>query len=543
MENFKILIADDEYWSREKLRNMIDWKSYGLTLLEPASDGEEVLARMAKERPDILITDMNMPFVSGVDLLQEIQMKYPDTIPFVISGYDDFEYVRDSFLAGSINYLVKPVNRIDLVNAVVKALDMVAQRNVQKKEEKQRQEEFLKASSIIQDREFSQLLEQKKMSHSTVMMSGKMDFTGAKMILIKIHDMAGMAVHFHYDMNLLSFKLKQKIKEMLNIKDIVIFNYIYRSNEFVLLFEGKGTGLSEAAKRLNRGLGELTASPVSIVINEHTCSMDNIYQAYVQSVALLMTRKYTLESVVIRSGKQEEETEEERVYSRISEAQMKELRTLWKTGNKKAIRKMIFGNIGIRDCSRQQWQYLEVKQTVHRIVNTWEEAMTGNQEKQNYLDYEGMVEAADKAVEQLDALYLCEILDEMIELAADAAQEEYLEAASNLVRQAAAYIDACYFEPLTLSGLAEKYHVENSYFSRIFRKEMGETLIHYLTRTRIEKAKEHIRSGDTNLAEVAFMVGYDDYTYFNKVFRKMTGVSPREYKQKLEVTVHGAGTR
>ena len=535
METFKILIADDEYWSREKLRNMIDWKSYGLTLLEPASDGEEVLARMAEEEPDILITDINMPFVSGVDLLQEIQKCYPDTIPFVISGYDDFEYVRDSFLAGSINYLVKPVNRIDLVNAIAKALDMVAQRNAQKEEAKQRQEEFLKASSLMQDREFSQLLEQKKMSHSAnIMMSSKMDFTGAKMILIKIHDMASMAVHFHYDMNLLSFRLKQKIKEMLKIKDIVIFNYIYRSNEFILLFEGESEELLEAAKKLNRGLGEFTDSPVSVVINEHTCSMDNIYQAYVQSVALLMTRKYTLENVVIRSGKKEEKTEEERVNSHITEAQMKELRTLWKTGNKKAIRKMIFENIGMRGCSRQKWQYLEVKQTVHRIVNTWEEVMIGNQEKQNYLDYEGMVEVVEKAVERLDTLYLCEILDEMIELAADAAQEECLEAASNLVRQAAAYIDECYFEPLTLSGLAEKYHVENSYFSRIFRKEMGENLIHYLTRTRIEKAKEHIKSGDTNLAEVAFMVGYDDYTYFNKVFRKMTGVSPREYKQALE---------
>ena len=124
METFKILIADDEYWSREKLRNMIDWESYGLTLLEPAKDGEEVLARMDDEKPDILITDINMPFLSGVNLLQEIQENYPDTIPFVISGYDDFEYVRDSFMAGSINYLVKPVSRFDLVNAIAKALNI-----------------------------------------------------------------------------------------------------------------------------------------------------------------------------------------------------------------------------------------------------------------------------------------------------------------------------------------------------------------------------------------------------------------------------------
>lgn len=534
METFKILIADDEYWSREKLRNMIDWESYGLTLLEPAKDGEEVLARMEEEQPDILITDIDMPFLSGVDLLLEIQKNYPDTIPFVISGYADFEYVRGSFMAGSINYLVKPVSRIDLVNAIAKALNMVAQRDVQKKEARQRQEEFLKASSLMQDREFSQLLEQRKMSRpAAIIMDSKVDFSGARLMLIKIHDMSELAVKFHYDMNLLSFRLKQKMGEMLKGKDVVIFNYIYRSNEFILLFGKEGETIAETAKKLERGLREFTSSPVSIIINENSCSMDSIYQAYVQSVALLMTRNYTLESVVIRLGDKEEKTEGERVCSRISEAQMNELRTLWKSGNKKAIRKMLFENIGMRSCGKEQWQYLEVKQTVRRIVNTWEEAMVGNRENRNYLDCEGMMETADKAVEGLDAAKLCEILDEMIELAAGAMQEECLEAASNLVRQAAAYIDEYYFEPLTLSGLAEKYHVDNSYFSRIFRKEMGENLIHYLTRTRIEKAKEHIRKGDTNLAEVAFMVGYDDYTYFNKVFRKVTGVSPREYRQKL----------
>lgn len=535
METFKILIADDEYWSREKLRNMIDWESYGLTLLEPAEDGEEVLARMETERPDILITDVDMPFMNGVDLLREIQKNYPDTIPFVVSGYDYFEYVRGSFMAGSINYLVKPVNRIDLVNAITKALDMVAQRDVKKKEARQRQEEFLKASSLMQDREFSQLLEQRKMFQpAQIINNSKMDFTGMKLMLIKIHDMSELAVHFHYDMNLLSFRLKQKIKEILKFKDVVVFNYIYRSNEFILLFEGEAAVLAEKAKILLQGLEGVVSSPVSVVLNECAFALDSIYRAYVQTAALLMTRSYTLESVVIQPGKEEERTEEERVYSRISEAQMKELRTLWKTGNKRAIRKMVFEDIGLRSCSRQPWQYLEVKQTVRRIVNIWEEVVIGNQESQNYLDYEGMVETADKAVERLDSSYLCEVLDEMIEMAADAAQEECSEAANILVRQAAAYIDEFYFESLTLSGLAEKYHVENSYFSRVFRKEMGENLIHYLTRTRIEKAKEHIRRGGMNLTEVAFMVGYDDYTYFNKVFRKIMGVSPREYKQNLE---------
>lgn len=533
MEKFKILIADDEYWTREKLRTMIDWESYGLTLLEPAQDGEEVLSRMEAERPDILITDINMPFLNGVDLLRKIQEGYPDTIPFVISGYDDFEYVKESFLAGSINYLVKPVSRIDLVNAIVKALDIVAQRNREQREKENEREMLLRASSLIQDREFSQLLEQREMALTPdITMNSKVDFTGAKLLLIKFHDMSGIAETYGYDRNRLSLHLKEVIREYMHLEDVVIFNHIYRSNEFILMSEAESRLLLTKAKALSEELKKITTSPVSMVLNENTCSMDNIYQAYVQAVALLMTREYTKESVVLSTGTKENQMGS--VKSRISESQMQELRTLLKSGNKDAIKKMLFEQVGMRHCDSGHWQYLEVKQTLRRIVSTWEECMAGKADKKQPVEYEGMVEAADKAVETLDMAYLCEVLEDMIELAADAAAEGSSENTKEIVRQAAAYIDTYYYEPLTLSGLSERYHVENSYFSKVFRKEMGENLIHYLSRTRIEKAIGYMQQGSTNLAEIAFMVGYDDYTYFNKVFRKMMGVGPREYRQNMK---------
>lgn len=525
MEKFKILIADDEYWTREKLVRMIDWESYGLTLLEPAQDGEEVLRRMAEERADILITDINMPFLNGVDLLQIIQKEYPDTIPFVVSGYDDFEYVKESFMAGSINYLVKPVSRIDLVNALVKALGIVAKRNNEK-------QELLRASSYMQDREFSALLEQREMAITPdITMNSLVDFTGAKLMLIKIHNMNGLAGNCGYDMNLLSFRLKEKIKELVDTEDVVIFNHTFRSNEFILVSEEDSKKMMLYGERIQNVLEDITGSAITIVLNENICSMDNIYQAYVQAVSLLMTRIFNQQSTVLCSSKIETNFAEGKVGSRINEAQMQELRTLWKSGNGKAIRQMIFEQIGLKHCEEQNWKYLEVKQTLRRILNTWEECVADSAQTQKSMEYESMVEVIDIAVEKLNAKYMCELLEDMIILAEDVHTEDCADNTGQLIRQAAAYIDKYYYEPLTLSGLAEKYHMENSYFSRMFRKEIGENFIHYLSRTRIEKAKELMLGGDVNLTEIAFMVGYDDYTYFNKVFRKLTGISPREYRQ------------
>ena len=100
----------------------------------------------------------------------------------------------------------------------------------------------------------------------------------------------------------------------------------------------------------------------------------------------------------------------------------------------------------------------------------------------------------------------------------------------DIVHRAAAYVDRHYAEELTLTSLAERYHVESTYFSRMFRQETGKNLILYITEKRIEKAREYIEKTDMNLTEAAFLVGYDDYTYFSRVFKKSTGHSPREYR-------------
>ena len=94
------------------------------------------------------------------------------------------------------------------------------------------------------------------------------------------------------------------------------------------------------------------------------------------------------------------------------------------------------------------------------------------------------------------------------------------------------YIDRNYFEELTLVSLSEKYCVESSYFSRLFKQETGKNLMLYIAEKRIEKAIEYMKDENVNLTEIAFLTGYDDYTYFSKVFKKITGKSPRDYRME-----------
>lgn len=103
-----------------------------------------------------------------------------------------------------------------------------------------------------------------------------------------------------------------------------------------------------------------------------------------------------------------------------------------------------------------------------------------------------------------------------------------------VIQKAVAYIDKNYFKEMTLDFFAAKYNVESSYFSRMFRQETGENLVIYITKKRLGAAKEYIRQNKASLAEIAFMAGYDDYAYFSRVFKKNTGMSPREYRNRCQ---------
>lgn len=530
-ETYKVLIADDEYWTREKLRNMIDWPRYSLQCMEPAIDGEDVLHKLEDEIPDILITDMNMPFMNGVELLQIIQRTYPSIITFVVSGYDDFQYVKEAFLAGSINYLVKPITKIDLVNSLSKALEIISSRQAQQKEREEQNLQLLKAASLIQDREFSQLLEREESPFTPIItMNNDRDFAGVSLMLVKIHDMSNLIKKYGHDMNLLSYSVKKEMKGCLKNDNLFIFNHIYRPNEFAIVSELDNQELMDKARRLLVQLKPLFQSPVSVMISGHSYSMDSIREAYVQDIALLMTRKYTRQDCLLITGQKADMADEQKISSRFGESQVKELKDLLKLRNKQTIENLIFQKAGLSKCADEQWGYLEVRQTMKRILNTFPEVLGESMLPEGMAVLENMINQSDRVVERLDVGLLCDTVEEIIEYGLSVGQDRGKSSITAIIRDAAGYIDEHYSEELSLSFLALKFGIDKSYFSRTFRQETGENLMLYITRKRLEKAAEYMRESGISLTEIAFMVGYDDYAYFNRVFRKNYGVSPREYR-------------
>ena len=173
---YKVLAADDEYWSRENLRSLISWEDYAIEFLDPACDGEEVLERIKEEKPDIILTDINMPFLDGLELLKKLQTEYPQIITIAVSGYDDFEKVKGVFVSGGLDYLLKPVGKEELVRILTKALGILEERETLRRNTETNRQKEHKLSSFMEDSEYSALLSGKL--YSSLREGGKKVFSG-----------------------------------------------------------------------------------------------------------------------------------------------------------------------------------------------------------------------------------------------------------------------------------------------------------------------------------------------------------------------------
>lgn len=525
-KRYKVLIADDEYWTREKIRKMIPWEDYDLDFLEPAEDGEEVLLKIDEEKPDILITDINMPFINGVELLKILAERKLELIAFVVSGYDDFEYVKDSFLSGAINYLVKPVSKIDLVNALVKALEIIGKRENEEKELK-------KTASLLQDREFSHLIERESGSNlPSMQMNNGLDMAGMTMVLIKLHNFrpseVGLSVGDYI------YEVKQTIRSLFESEDIIIFNNIYRMNEFIIVTDILQRDLNIYLDKIMRCLRRQKGIKLTIVVTEHSYSIASIHMAYVEAISLLMERKASGKQEILMAFGSSKEKEDNVIQRKLTKEQELLLKSHVKEGNTEGLKKVLFDTIGLSAFCKEDWYYLEIKQTLKQVLNILGESAYKDFSKEKILEFDMLVEQADKVVEQLEESVMEEYLENTLILFTSEDEESVTDSMKVTVQKIAKYIDENYNENLTLSGLAEQFYLDSTYLSKLFRRETGKNLVLYITDKRMEKAKKLMESNEINLTDVAYMVGYDDYAYFSRVFKKSTGVNPRKFRSREE---------
>lgn len=534
---YKVLAADDEFWSRENIRSLIPWEEYSLEFLEPACDGEEVLERIPEEKPDIILTDINMPFLSGLELLERLQKEYPDIITIAISGYDDFDKVKGVFVSGGLDYLLKPVGKEELVKVLTKALGVLEEReNAKRQDETSRIQEH-KLSSFLEDSEYSALLSGKLygQSASQTHISSTSTFSEVATLMVKFYNITEIAERFDHDNLQMSWNIKSRLKELTDsAENPIIFNNSNKMSEFLIVETADAKALKSLAENILKEFPLQEYGPVSVVLHEQTSSLDDIGTIYRELVAALVTRPFSRNHCIL-SCPEEKNNGEIQTIGKLAPAHMEtELYHLLLTGQKAETEKLIFKTCDFRHCDNGSWSYLDVKQYAGRITGILYRYV---QEKCPELtaQAEEAMDNIDYYMKCLNAPSLFASLKILLDSLWESGEDKSSDSSSIMqqVEQIHRYIERSYHENITLTALAEQYHMDASYLSRIFSQKYGETIIAFLTRIRMEKAAELMKDQDKKLETISFLVGYDDYNYFSRVFRKKMGCSPREYRNNL----------
>ncbi|MDD3660849.1 MAG: response regulator [Lachnospiraceae bacterium] len=532
---YKLLIADDEYWIREQLRILIDWKSYSIEFLEPACDGEEVLERAELEHPDIIITDINMPFVNGIELIRKLKNFHPEIQTIIISGYNDFEYVKEGLLLGALDYILKPISKMDLVGAVTKALDIINERRMTIEKEKYQRSQLLRATSAMTDRELSELIVRQNVNlpgsetgRQTLYHTAGAANTGYYLLLARIHNINAMADIFHNDINLLSYSIKQQLKEKLKSRIILLFNNVYSTGEFILILDVRPEELSELAYTVLLALKEFTGKVITIGVGERHYGDSEFQKAYEEAKYAVTSRSLSEASRVIRyEDLKNKKSREARFHGKQEEQLIRMLKE-----NMRGCKKYLMQTAGLENCIQNEWTIREIKNTLKRISMILDTHIQKEPEEMSEL--QSLADFMIHAVEDNNVVALPGIINDYL----DTALKEEMEttgytSGKETIKAITEYIEQYFYEEITLGMLADKYHIESSYLSKLFKRETGYNLTFFISMKRIDKAKEMIGKNESSLTEISFFVGYDDYNYFNKVFRKIAGVSPREYRSNF----------
>ena len=534
----KVFLVEDEIVVREGIKNTISWEEEGFSFVGEAGDGELAYPLILKYRPDILITDIRMPFMDGLELSRLVKQDLPEIKILIISGYDEFDYAKQAISIGVTDYLVKPINGAQLLKSVKKIGKII--------EEEQEQKQFLE--TFEQEREESRQLARMKLfrkivsskkSVSELLAESRqlgMDLTAKQynILLFQIFD-EGQAERYSEVQN----RAAEAVERLAAARpQVEIVELGLEGWAFILKETGEET-LSEITEDFLAELIGTVDSTGSIEffggLGRPTQRLSELGRCYSEASRAFAYRYLTERNQVIRIDMLQEENQEPNMEQlHAGKIDRKSILDFLATGLKSEVDDFV--NDYIAAVGPEQIRSLMLRQ--YLVMDIWFMAadfLSSLGEKPEILtekcgDFQKMPQVF--AGTDAAADYIKDILRTTIEVRDGKSMQKY----SSLLKEAKAFIRENYnHEDMSLNMVAAAVNLSPNHFSTIFSQEVGQTFIEYLTSVRMEKAKYLLRTSSMKTSEIAYAVGYKDAHYFSYLFKKTQNLTPRDYKaQALE---------
>ena len=531
----KVFLVEDESVIREGFRDKIPWEQYGFQLVGEAGDGEMALPMIRKLKPDLLITDIKMPFMDGLSLSEIVKEEFPKIKIIIISGYDDFEYARQAFKAGVDQYLLKPITRTTLRGVLLEMKEKIEQGMEQKDYQAQYQDEVQEFEQFSLRRFFEKILEGKlsvkEIYEEAAAQSLQLTASCYNLLLFSIYEKAEVS--------------SRESRERLIRKQEEVFHYFLRHPQYILfrfnvscygvLIKSEQSQMEELTENSLAHLKKVCAPEedhlewyVAVGTEVERLSMlpqcykdANHYFAYrFIKPGLHVLSETTLSDCLAGQG--------EKNIGTVDFMQMDPeiIRDFLSRGEDKEIHDFVESYLyNIQNALKSRMFRSYVILNIRFAVVAFLESIGADQ-----AEYLEEIEHAVQMIRSEDS-EIFEYFAGMLETAMGIRDRINSCQGGKMLKKALDYIDDHYdCDTLSLNLVAENIGMSASYLSAIFSQNMQKTFVEYVTEKRIEKAKKLLKQTDKNSGEIAKEVGYKDSHYFSFVFKKLQGCSPREYR-------------
>ena len=531
---FKVIVADDERYICQLISTLINWEQIGFELVGMAEDGLSALKMIKEKKPDVVITDIRMPEMDGMDIVRQTKELGIDVSFVIISGHKCFEYAQNALKYGVEDYLLKPIKKTELQNILMKIRDRLLVERSQKDKKAFLETQLMHSIDQLRDQFFVRLLadidagngelnlEQINTDYHMTLSDGAF-----RVIIVKLDSKDQSRLSDDYlricsekFVDIMDQYLRQDCYDIQPVqKNTYILNYSSNNKDIIC------KNLKFAFKEMNRFLEGLNLSTITIGAGKEVSGLNGLFESGATAAEAVRFR--------IEEGSNKIIEYSSKKYFNLKMAD-------WLTPSKE---RMLGNVIDSLDFYKLKELIIEMfdelssidrvnptmyYQTSEKIFSIFVLVMNkiGQKIKDDYL--ENLKDELDLS-ECKTSNEIKNVLLERISSIFDYYNNHQKTNAP--VRVAISYIARNYNKIITLNKIAELVNLNPVYFSIIFKKEMGINFIDYVVTYRMEAAKKLLENFQYNIAQVSEMVGYSDPKHFSRSFKKRVGINPVEYRR------------
>ncbi|NOU71231.1 response regulator [Paenibacillus sp. LMG 31458] len=524
----KVIIVDDEPMIREGLNSMIAWESLGFEVVGLFEDGEDAWAFLQTHKQiDLVITDIQMDICTGLELLRRVRRADYRSRVLIISGYDEFHYLREAMTMGIDNYLLKPINKDELISSLGQIQESLLI-------EYRKSQELFEGTLLMKNNILNQIVMNNYSIRDVIEKCEMLNIDlqeGGFQVVVMDTITRQRNVSLLAERQLCEFAIRNVAQESIGENGIV---YIFgnQSSQTIFLFAGINQSSQAAISNRMEDIAGLILNVLKIqvvaFIGRPCAFWRDIHLSYQSAMELYDYRYFVDTASIIDYTKKDRETKKEAFSKELGISQLNQL-----------LEKQAYEETLI-ELERFGERFREILvPDVHIIRTALIDFALRCLSKLREMEFE-ILEHASDFQRSVDELFYADSKEKLYEhfwqiasTLLQTLQKLKMNRNTNIVEKVIKFIDAHYMEGLTLQQLSQQFHISAPYLGKRLKIELGQQFNEYLHHVRINKAKNLLLISDENAKDIAEKVGYTETNYFYSQFKRITGKSPMEFKKGI----------